>query len=175
MPENLWFWRFCLVTPLTAIGVQTSRLHVCRANFAHAKGVGRWGRAGGRGESNFAIFISFMWCHSWKGRAGMFTFPAEEAAQPSFTQCFWVKSGIFTIWKIKILWLGKSLSTTKHTEGIYFLPVCWMQDKNIQLLKCIQVSLCYCTNTVSSNLFTFLSTCVLQCKRLRILQNLALK
>lgn len=35
-----------------------------------------------------------------------------------------------------------------------------MQDKNIQLLKFIQVSLCYYTNTESSNLFTFLSTWV---------------
>lgn len=39
-----------------------------------------------------------------------------------------------------------------------------MQDKNIQLLRCIQVFLCYCANTVSSNLLTFLSmwVCTMQ-------------
>lgn len=37
---------------------------VCKANFASAKGVDRWGRAGGREERNFATFMSFIWCHS---------------------------------------------------------------------------------------------------------------
>lgn len=39
-----------------------------------------------------------------------------------------------------------------------------MQDKNIQLLKCIRVFLCYCANTVPSNLLTFISmwVCTMQ-------------
>lgn len=39
-----------------------------------------------------------------------------------------------------------------------------MQDKNIQFLKCIQVFLCYYTDTVSSDLLNFLSmwVCTMQ-------------
>lgn len=162
MPKHLWFWRVCLVIPLPATGVPTSWLRVCRANIACINvWVGGWKQ---EGERRAILQYRYHLC-------GITTAEEEQKCDVhiSHWRCCtveiystldWVKTRIFATWKIKLLWLGNSLLTMKHTEEGTSCLFGYVQDKNIQLLNCIQVSFCSYTNTKSSNLFTFLSAWV---------------
>ena len=118
-PRIFDFGGFAFVIPLPAIGAQASWLRVCRTNFALAEvWAGGWEQEG-EGKAILWYLYRLYGVTTEKDKQWCSHSPFKRLHSWVVLSSHWVKIGIFTTWKIKLLWLGNSSNNETHRGKMF--------------------------------------------------------